>query len=152
MSSGAGTPTGDVVFKANTVPFSTNALISGVAAASTASLPLGTNAVTAEYAAQANWLGSSGSVDQVVKVFVTYSQTNYILSIQDLGAGSYQLNFQGTEGARYYVVTSADVAAAMNTWTVVGTTNTAGPGGLWNATVSGAAPAYYRGAAVDPQP
>ena len=62
------------------------------------------------------------------------------------------MNFQGTEGAKYYVVTSSDVAAAMNTWTVLGTTNAAGSGGLWNATVSGAAPAYYRGAAVDPQP
>jgi YDG domain len=84
---------------------------------------------------------------------VIYSQTNYILSIENLGAGSYKLYFQGTEGAKYYVVKSADVTAAMNTWTpLTTTTNTAGSGGLWNATVNEPAPVFYRGAAVDPQP
>jgi autotransporter-associated beta strand protein len=153
VSSGVGTPTGDVVFKANAVPFSTNALVSGSASASTAALPVGTNTVTAEYAAQANWLGSANNLDQVVKSSVTCSATNYILSIVDLGGGSYQLNFQGTAGAKYYVVTSSDVATAMSSWTpVVGSTNTAGTGGAWSATVSGAAPAYYRGVAETPCP
>jgi hypothetical protein len=153
VSSGVGTPTGDVVFKANAVPFSTNALASGSASASTAALPVGTNTVTAEYATQANWLGSANSLDQVVQSSVTCSATNYILSIVDLGGGSYQLNFQGTAGAKYYVVTSSDVATAMSSWTpVVGSTNTAGTGGAWSATVSGAAPAYYRGVATDPCP
>jgi hypothetical protein len=73
---------------------------------------------------------------------------NYILSIVDLGGCSYQLNFQGTEGAKYHVVTSSDVATGMGSWTpVVGGTNTPGTGGTWSATVSGAAPVYYRGVA-----
>jgi autotransporter-associated beta strand protein len=89
----------------------------------------------------------------VITNVVTCSATNYILSIVNLGAGSYQLNFQGTEGAKYYVVTSSAVSTAMSSWTaVVGSTNTAGTGGLWSATVSGAAPAYYRGVAESPCP
>ncbi|MEI7534540.1 MAG: YDG domain-containing protein, partial [Verrucomicrobiae bacterium] len=83
---------------------------------------------------------------------VIYSETNVILSIADLGGGSFTLYFQGTEGAKYYVVKSSDVTAAMSAWTVVGVTNTAGAGGLWNETVSEAAPVFYRGAAVDPKP
>ena len=83
---------------------------------------------------------------------LTYSQTSVILSIADIGGGSYTLYFQGTEGAKYYVVKSADATAGMNTWTVVGVTNTAGTGGLWNETVSESAPVFYRGAAVNPQP
>jgi hypothetical protein len=54
---------------------------------------------------------------------------NYILSIVDLSGGSYQLNFQGTAEAKYYVVTRSDVATAMSSWTpVAGSTNTAGVG------------------------
>jgi hypothetical protein len=149
VSSGAGTPTGSVVFKANTVPFSTNALAGGSASASKADLPVGTTTVTAEYAAQANWLGSANSLDQVVNT-APCSATNYILSIVDLGSGSYQVNFQGTEGAKYYVVASSDASALMSGWSVVGTTNTAGTGGTWSATVTNAAPAYYRGVARNP--
>jgi len=153
VSSGVGTPTGDVVFKTNGVTLATVALVGGSASTATASLPVGTNMVTADYAAQANWLGSSGSLDQVVKSAVTYSETNSILSIVNNGDGSYTLNCQGTPGARYYVVASTDVSAAMSSWTPVGTTNTApSPSGQWSATVSGSAPLFYRAAAVDPAP
>jgi hypothetical protein len=154
VSSGVGTPTGDVVFKANAVPFSTNALVSGSASAGTAALPVGTNTVTAEYATQANWLGSSASLDQVVKSAVVYSQTNFILSIVDLGSGNFSLTFQGTPGAQYYLVSSADAAAALASWSpVVGSTNTApSPSGQWSSAVSNAAPQYYRLKAVNPAP
>jgi hypothetical protein len=150
VSSGVGTPTGNVIFKTNGIALGAVALSGGIASTNTAALPVGTNTVTAEYAAQANWQASSTNLDQVVKSAVVCSATNYIRSIVDLGAGSYQLNFQGTEGAKYYVVTSSDVSAPMGSWTVVGTTNPAGTGGLWSATVSGAAPAYYRGVAETP--
>ena len=63
-------PTGNVVFSANGTPFATNALVSGSISASTASLPLGTNAMTAQYAGDGNFLGSTGSVAQEVKLFV----------------------------------------------------------------------------------
>ena len=154
VSSAAGTPTGDVVFKTNAVSFSTNSLVSGVASASSADLPVGTNTVTAEYAAQANWLGSSNSLSQVVNSAVVYSQTNAILSLVDLGGGSFELTLQGTPGAEYYVVASSDAAAAMSSWTpVVGSTNTApSASGQWSAPVSAAAPQYYRLKAVNPAP
>jgi fibronectin-binding autotransporter adhesin len=154
VSSGVGTPTGNVVFKANAVPFSTNTLVSGAASASTTTLPVGTNTVTAEYAAQANWLTSTGSVQQVVNSAVVYSQTNAILSIVDNGNGTFGLTLQGTPQAEYYLLASPDVTAAMNTWSpVLGSTNTApGPSGQWSSTVSNAAPQYYRLKAVNPAP
>jgi hypothetical protein len=51
VSSGVGTPSGVVVFLANGVAFSTNALVSGVAAASYNLLSLASNAISAQYAA-----------------------------------------------------------------------------------------------------
>jgi hypothetical protein len=152
VSSGVGTPAGTVVFLANAVPFSTNGLVSGAASASTASLPAGTNTIAAQFAAQGNYLGSSDSLSEVVTNSVIYSQTSTILSIVNNGDGTYTLNFQGTEGASYYVVASADATVPMTRWAVVGTTNTAGAGGLWFATVSNAAPAFYRAAALNPAP
>ena len=81
-----------------------------------------------------------------------YSQTNRIVSIVHNSDGSCTLNFQGTEGAQYYVVTSSNAASPMSSWTVVNTTNTAGSGGRWQSTVTRAAPTFYRGIAVNPQP
>jgi hypothetical protein len=83
---------------------------------------------------------------------LVYSQTNSIVSIVDNSDGSYTLNFQGTQGAKYYVVTSSNAAAPMSSWTVVGTTNTAGSGGQWQSIVTQTAPAFYRSAALNPQP
>jgi hypothetical protein len=124
-----------------------------VASASTASLPLGTNTVTAEYAAQGNYLGSTGSVDQVVKVLVTCSQTNVLLSIVDNLNGTFTMTFKGTPEAQYYVLSSADIAAPMTGWVpVAGSTNTVtDPGGLWQVTVTNVVPKqFYRSAAVTP--
>jgi hypothetical protein len=155
VSSGAGTPTGDVVFKVNTVPFSTNALLSGIAIAATATLPLGTNAVMAEYAAQANWLGSSDSLEQVVKNALVYSQTNRILSMVNNPDGTFTLTLVGTPQADYYIVASADLAMAMSNWTALtASTNTAPtPDGQWPFTVTNDAPTkFYRLKAVSPAP
>jgi len=152
ISSGVGTPTGNVVFLTNGAALATVALTGGSASVSTADLPVGTVTVAAQYAAQANWQASSDSLDQAVRPSVVYSLANSILSMEDNLDGSYTLYCQGTAGAKYYVVTSSDPTVAMSSWTVVGITNTADSSGLWNATVSGAAPAFYRGAAVDPAP
>jgi hypothetical protein len=148
-------PTGDVVFLASGVPFSTNALVSGIALAGTASLPLGTNVVRAEYAGDGNFLVSTGSVDQVVKLFVTCSQTNALLSIGDNLDGTFTLTFMGTPQAEYFVLGSADVAAPMTAWLPLpGSTNTVtNLSGLWQFTVTNTAPQqFYRGAAVVPCP
>ena len=155
VSSGVGTPTGDVVFLANAVPFSTNGLVGGVAAASTTTLPTGTNAVVAQYATQGNYLGSSDTVEQVVQSTTVYSQTNVVSSIVNNGDGTFTLSFIGTPQAQYYVVASPDAAAPMSNWApLVGRTNTVtDPNGLWSFTVTNtAAQQFYRSAAVNPAP
>jgi hypothetical protein len=148
-------PTGDVVFLASGVPFSTNGLVTGVATASTASLPPGTNTIQAEYVGDGNFLASTGKVAQVVKLFATCSQTNALLSILNNLDGTFTLTFMGTPQASYYVVASADVAAPMNSWLpLAGSTNTiTNLSGLWQFTVTNTAPQqFYRGTAVYPCP
>jgi hypothetical protein len=144
-------PSGDVVFLASGVPFSTNGLVSGLAAASTAWLPLGTNTVTAAYAGDGNFLSSSGNVDQVVKSFVTCSRTNALVSMANNRNGTFTLTFVGTPQADYYVVASTNVAAKMTNWLpLAGSTNTVtNVSGLWQVTITNAGSRqYYRGAAV----
>jgi autotransporter-associated beta strand protein len=83
---------------------------------------------------------------------LVYAQTNAILSVTNQGGGNFRLTFQGTPGAEYYLVASANVAAALGTWApVVGSTNIApAPSGQWSLTVTNAAPQYYRLKAVNP--
>jgi hypothetical protein len=148
-------PTGDVVFSANGTPFVTNALVSGSASAGTASLPLGTNAITADYVSDGNFQASTASLDQVVKTFVTCSQIKELLNIADNFDGTLTLTFMGTPQAEYYVVAGPDVAVAMSSWVaLVGSTNTVtNVSGLWQFTVTNAPPKqFYRGAAVVPCP
>jgi hypothetical protein len=154
VSSGAGTPTGNVVFLASNVPFSTNALLGGVAAAGTAALPPGTNVVAAQYAAQGNYLGSGSSLDQVIQILAPCSQTNAIVSITDNRDGTVSITFQGTPQAQYYVVGSSEASGPVSWSAVPGSTNTAGnDGGFWSAIVTNAEPQrFYRSAAVTPCP
>jgi hypothetical protein len=152
LTAAVGTPAGNVVFLANGTPFSTNGVVGGQAQASTTSLPVGTNAIAARYAAQGNYLASTGAVQQVVTSNGSCSQTNRIVSIVNNGNGSFTLTFQGTPQAQYYVVASPNVAAAMNTWTpAYGSTNTAAsPSGQWSFIATNAAPRYYRSRALNP--
>jgi hypothetical protein len=154
VSSGAGVPAGSVVFLANAVPFSTNGLAGGTAAASTQALPLGTNTVAAQYAAQGNYLGSAGSLQQVVTA-VACSQTNAIVGIANNRDGTFTLTFIGTPQAQYYVVSSPTATAPMFSWVpLAGSTNTVTNGnGLWQWTVTNAASQqYYRSTAAAPCP
>ena len=101
--------------------------------------------------------GSSDSdtLSQVVTNNVIYSHTNVVLSIVNHHDTTFTLNFQGTPGAEYYVVYTADIRDHMQVWTpVAGTTNiTASPAdGTWSCVVSNPAPAYYRAIAVNPAP
>jgi hypothetical protein len=151
----AGTPTGDMVFLANSVPFSTNGLVSGIASASTTSLPVGTNTVAAQYAGDISFLGSSDSLQQIVQSAVVYSQTNAVASMVDNGDGTFTLNFVGTPQAKYYVVTSTDLAGFIPSGEVLpNSTNTApSPSGVWSVTVTNdASQKFYRSAAVNPAP
>jgi autotransporter-associated beta strand protein len=146
-------PTGNVVFSINGAPLATNALVSGGATTSTASLPLGTNALTAQYVGDGNFLASTGSMAQVVKLFVTCSQTNALLNIAHNFDGTFTLTFVGTPQAEYCVSASPDVAAPMTSWTpVAGSTNTVtNLSGLWQFTVTNTVPRqFYRGTALVP--
>jgi len=69
VSAQTGTPTGNVLFLANGIPFSTNPVVSGVAAsAGLATLPRGTNGITAEFSGNGSFTGCSGtnSLAQIV--------------------------------------------------------------------------------------
>jgi hypothetical protein len=148
-------PTGNVIFSANGTPFATNGLINGSITASTTALPVGHNAITAQYAGDGAFPGSSSSLlDQVVTNSVVYSHTNIVLSLVNNRNGTFTLNLRGTPGGQYYVVTSGNIKTAMTAWTpVVGSTNTAASSdGTWSCLVSNAAPAYYRPVAVNPAP
>jgi autotransporter-associated beta strand protein len=153
-----GSPSGYVVFVANSTPFATNGpLVSGSITASTASLPAGTNAVSAQYLGDGNYLASANipPLAQVVTNNVIYSQTNSITSIVNHHDGTFTLNFTGTPGAQYYVVANGSIKAQIVNWIpVAGTTNitATSPSGTWSCVVSNPAPAYYRPVAVNPAP
>jgi hypothetical protein len=53
---------GDVIFKANGTPLGTNTVSTGTATNVTATLPRGTNTITAEYSGDGNYLGSTNAL------------------------------------------------------------------------------------------
>ena len=106
------------------------ALTDGVAALSTADLPPGTNTVLAAYVGDSNFLGSTGSVAQVVSVV----QTPVTVGITNNGDGSVTITFSGTPGAQYIVQASGNLGSP-GAWTNV-STNIAGTGGHWTFTDS----------------
>jgi hypothetical protein len=125
------TPTGNVQFYTNGVALgSPVALTDGVAALSTADLPPGTNTVLAAYVGDSNFLGSTGSVAQVVSVV----QTPVTVGITNNGDGSVTITFSGTPGAQYIVQASGNLGSP-GAWTNV-STNIAGTGGHWTFTDS----------------
>jgi hypothetical protein len=148
-------PTSNVVFSANGVPFATNTLVSGGATVSTASLPSGTNTLTAQYLGDGNFLGSTGSLAQVVQAPGASGPTNTILSIVDNSDGTFTLTFVGTPQAQYYVVAGSDLTTPTSSWVPLpGSTNTVtNTDGLWSYTVTNTDPQqFYRSAAVVPSP
>jgi hypothetical protein len=111
--------------------------------------------MTAQYVGDGNFLGSTGGVAQVVKLFTTCGQTNALLSLSDNLDGTLTLTFAGTPQAQYYVLASPDPAAPMTSWSpVAGSTNTVtNASGLWQFTVTNTAPQqFYRSTAVVPCP
>jgi autotransporter-associated beta strand protein len=151
---GAGTPTGNVLFYTNGVLLATVGLSGGgTASTSIADLSVSASPITvgASYAAQNNWGASTNYLSQVVYSAVTLSTTNAVLSIINNADGTFTLNCLGTAGAKYYVETSSDLVAP--SWTgLADSTNTAAPSGLWSFAVSNAAPAFYRAVAINPAP
>jgi large repetitive protein len=66
VSSAGGTPTGTVTFSVDGGPGTAVGLSGGQATFTTSTLAVGTHTITASYAANGSFLGSSGSVSQVV--------------------------------------------------------------------------------------
>ena len=78
VAPGAGTPTGTVLFKTNGVALCNPVALdtNGVATLTTNSLPHGSNTVTAEYAGDGNFLGSTNSLVQIVNTPPVAPNTN----------------------------------------------------------------------------
>ncbi len=135
------TPTGNVQFYTNGVAWgSPVALTAGAASLSTADLPAGTNSVTGSYLGDGNFLGSSNSLAQVVRVVPV---TPVTIVIQDNGDGTVTLTFTGTPGAQYVVQASDNLA--IPAWANI-STNTAGADGHWTfiESTSGHPIRFYR--------
>ena len=151
-------PTGTVAFSTNGVTVANVIVVSnspGVATAfwSTAALPVGITPVLAAYLTDTNYQACNMSVQQTVNNGSICSQTNRIDSIVNNGDGTITLNFVGTPEAEYYVITQANAAAPLATWTTLGSTNKAPVGGLWSVTVTNdSLRQFYRAAAVNACP
>jgi Bacterial Ig-like domain (group 3)/Concanavalin A-like lectin/glucanases superfamily len=125
------TPTGNVQFYTNEVALGSPVVITdGVASLSIADLPADTTTVKTVYAGDSNYLGSTGSVDQVVSAI----QTPVTIGIEKNGDGSIKVSFSGTPGAYYIVQAKTDLGSAA-AWENV-STNTAGTDGKWTFTES----------------
>jgi hypothetical protein len=113
-------PTGNVLVKVDgestAVP-----LVNGVATFSTSTLSIGSHVVEAEYAGNANWIGTTNrlSPDQLVNV------PSPQLAITPLGDGSYRISFDGVSGVTYRIdFSSADLTA----WQTLGNATPEGGG------------------------
>lgn len=92
------------------------------------------------------WDTSKLAVDGTVKVNAAVA-AGTILSIENLGGGSYKLRLQGSVGGAYHLVKASDITTTpMSSWTTVtgSGTNAPSPGGIWEYTVTETAPRFYR--------
>jgi hypothetical protein len=116
-------------------------------------MPAGTSGLRGGVNGDANYLGSSASLEQAVVSAVTCSAVNTLVGIGDNNDGTFTLTFQGTPQAEYYIVSTTDVTAPTASWSVLaGSTNAVtNLSGAWSFTVTNASPQeFYRAAAVVP--
>jgi len=93
---GAGLPTGTVAFFNGTTNFGANILINGVTSVTNASLAVGTNPITAVYAGDGNFIGSTSSTNQVVDRAAT---TNVLVSSVNPAVAGQAVVFTATVSA-----------------------------------------------------
>ena len=126
------TPTGAVQFFTNGAALSDPVtLVAGVASISTAQLPSGSNTVTAVYAGDTNFQGSTNSLVQVVTLNL---QTPSTLGARNNGDGTVTITFAGTPGGQYVVQATVDLFSGE--WTTVSTNMAALDTGHWTFTES----------------
>ena len=123
--------TGDVVFRTNGMWFDTEALSDGLAASvATSLLPSGTNTLTAEYAGDGNYLGSTNALPggQVVTNPPPVVGVTAAISLQSNGIVS--ITFMGNPYESYVVQAATNLTGP---WQPV-STNMAGGDGSWQLT------------------
>jgi len=90
---GAGTPSGNVIFLTNGVSFATVGLTNGLANSGvTTTLPQGTNTITAQYAGDVNFVGNTNTLQQVINASTVQSTTMTISQ----AAGQITISWTGT--------------------------------------------------------
>jgi len=108
VAPGVGTPTGNVTFKDGTNVLGTAALAGGVAVYDAGTgLAQGTHPITAEYAGDGNFKGSTNSVSQVVNSVVLTPPT---LGGATSSGGQFQITFSGPSGQTYAVLSTTNLA------------------------------------------
>jgi hypothetical protein len=135
-------PTGSVQFYLNGAAFgSPISITAGVAAFSTAELPVGTNVILATYPGDSNCVGSTNSLAQIVDPSVVRPG---VIGIAVSGSATVTVTFSGTPGTNYVVQACTKLVAPV--WENV-STNTADAQGGWSFTEpSGLLRRFYRAA------
>ena len=108
VAPGVGTPTGSVTIKDGTNVLGTAALAGGVAVYDAGTgLAQGTHPISAEYAGDGNFKGSTNSVSQVVNSVVLTPPT---LGGVTSSGGQFQITFSGPNGQTYAVLSTTNLA------------------------------------------
>jgi hypothetical protein len=127
VTSASGTPGGTVTFLSGSTPIGTSALNgSGVATLSTASLPAGSDPVTASYAASGNFAGSASPATIVTVKGESQTITFPPIASRPYGSAPFAVTATSSLGSSYPVTISvasgpATISGGMVTVTGVGT-------------------------------
>ena len=125
-------PTGSVQFYLNGAAFGGPiSITAGVAAFSTAGLPVGTNVIRAAYPGDSNCVGSTNSLVQIVDPSAVRPG---VIGIAVSENGTVTATFSGTPGTNYVVQACTKLAPPV--WENV-STNTANAQGGWSFTEPG---------------
>ncbi len=152
VTSSAGTPAGSVTFTSGATSLGMGTLAGGVASLNTTALPIGTDTVTATYAAAGNFAGSSGTANTTVTGTAvstgsyTVSANPVSLTVQVGKAANTMLTFTPSGGYSGTIALSctglpanASCAFAQSSVTLTGNNQSATVGLIINTTVQSSA-------------
>jgi hypothetical protein len=123
VASTAGTPGGVVTFLSGATPLGTATLnASGVAVLGTTSLPVGTDAVTASYAATGNYAASTSAATSVVVSAASQTITFAAIPAQTYGSAPFAVTATSSLGSAYPVVITVQSGPATITGGTLATT------------------------------
>ena len=132
-------PTGIITFRTNGVALATVSLTWGQGI-STALLPPGTNVVQAEYNGDDNFLGSTGSLQQIVGLLqqLPPPDPTCVLSIAQSSNNSLAIKLRGATNAQFIVLTSTNLAMPLTDWSTLNDSTNIATNGVWTYTLSSA--------------